>query len=548
MVRLVVFCPMKEKSCPNLILFAILAMFLCTAACQNKHLKELSMTNPTNPTSTTTSPVERLKNVIPKPVSTSPGNGCYLLTPETKIYYPPQSEAAKQIGEYLASLLRPATGFALSVVPTKSEKNFDGIQLYLDPEDSGLGEEGYSISIAPDQVIVKAHQPAGLFWAMQTLRQLLPPNTESKTLQPGPWELPAATIRDFPRYPWRGVMLDVVRHFFSVADVKRYIDLIALYKMNRFHLHLSDDQGWRLMINSWPKLAEYGGSTKVGGGPGGYYSQAEYAEIVAYAQSRYITIIPEIDMPGHTNAALASYPELNCSGQAPDLYTGTEVGFSSLCVGKEITFTFLEDVIREIAAITPGNYIHIGGDEAAATSPDDYKILMERVQKIVQANDKKAIGWEEISQVDLLPSTIAQYWSSGKAVQAVAQGNKVIISPAPKIYLDMKYDQSTPLGLTWAGFVKVSDSYNWDPASLDPNIQEGDILGVEAPLWTETLETIRDIEFMVFPRLLSVAEIGWSPHGVRNWDEYKIRLGAQGSRLDALQVNYYPSTEVTWSK
>jgi hexosaminidase len=318
--------------------------------------------------------------------------------------------------------------------------------------------------------------------------------------------------------------------------------------MNRFHLHLSDDQGWRLVINSWPKLAEYGGSTEVGGGPGGYYSQAEYAEIVAYAQSRYITVIPEIDMPGHTNAALASYPELNCNGQAPDLYTGTEVGFSSLCVGKEITFTFLEDVIRELAAITPGAYIHIGGDEAAATPPDDYKILMERVQKIVQANGKYAIGWEEISQVALLPSTIAQYWSSGKAVQAVAQGNKVIMSPAQKIYLDMKYNPSTPYGLTWAGIIEVSDSYNWDPATQHPGIREQDILGVEAPLWTETLETIQDVEFMVFPRLLSVAEIGWSPQGVRSWDEYKARLGAHGARLNALQVNYYPSSQINWRK
>jgi hexosaminidase len=236
-------------------------------------------------------------------------------------------------------------------------------------------------------------------------------------------------------------------------------------------------------------------------------------------------VIPEIDMPGHTNAALASYPELNANGVAPDLYTGTEVGFSSLCVSKEVTFTFLEDVIREVATLTPGPYMHIGGDEAAATSPADYKTLMERVQSIVHKNGKQAVGWEEISQVKLLPETIAQYWSSGHARRAVELGNKVIMSPASKIYLDMKYTPETPFGLTWAGIVEVSDSYNWDPSSQLPGVSEADILGVEAPLWTETVETFQDIEFMVFPRLPGVAEIGWSPGQGRSWQEYKFRLG-----------------------
>lgn len=505
------------------------------------------MDSQTTPHSSANSPAERFMNLIPKPVSVVPGSGIFRLTPETRINYPPDFEQAKQIGQYLANLLQPSTGFNLQVMPTQGGEKPASILLSL-AGDSGLGDEGYELSIAPNQVIVKAYHPAGLFWAVQTIRQLLPPTVESDTPQTGPWEIPAVVIRDYPRFSWRGVMLDVSRHFFSVADVKRYIDLIAFYKMNRFHMHISDDQGWRLMINSWPKLAEYGGSTEVGGGPGGYYTQADYTDIVGYAQKRFITIIPEIDMPGHTNAALASYPELNCSEKTPALYTGTEVGFSSLCVEKEITFSFLEDVIREIAAITPGAYIHIGGDEAAATPPDDYKILMERVQKIVQANGKQAVGWEEISQVDLLPTTIAQYWSSGKAVQAVEQGNKVIMSPAPKIYLDMKYNPSTPYGLTWAGIIEVSDSYNWDPAAQLPGIQEVDILGVEAPLWTETLETIKDVEYMVFPRLLGVAEIGWSPKEGRGWDEYKIRLGAHAPRMNAMQIHYYPSPQITWDK
>ena len=511
-------------------------------------MRNLPWKTKTTPHPTAISPVKRLINLIPKPVSVAPGSGIFRLTHEAKIEYPLEVEEAKQIAQYLAELLQPSTGFTVPVMPAQGGEKPETIRLSLDDTDPALGDEGYELTIAPGKIMVKAHQPAGLFWAIQTIRQLLPPTVESKIPQPGPWEIPAAVIRDYPRFAWRGVMLDVSRHFFSVEDVKRYIDLIAFYKMNCFHMHISDDQGWRLMINSWPKLAEYGGSTKVGGGPGGYYTQADYTDIIDYAQERYISIVPEIDMPGHINAALASYPELNCNGKATKLYTGIEVGFSSLCVEKEITFSFLEDVIREIASITPGAYIHIGGDEAAATPPDDYKKLIERVQQIVQSNGKQAVGWEEISQVELLPTTIAQYWSSGKAVQAVEQGNKVIMSPAPKIYLDMKYDPSTPKGMTWASIIEVSDSYNWDPADQLPGISEIDILGVEAPLWTETLETIQEVEFMVFPRLLSVAEIGWSPKEGRGWDEYKVRLGAHAPRMDALQINYFPSAQVIWSK
>jgi len=490
---------------------------------------------------------DSLQTLIPMPVSIEPGKGSFMLNESTKIFIRPEKQELAFISDYLANKLRQATGFPLVVMLDNGSDHTGHIVISL-KDDPGLGEEGYNLEINTGGINIIARNSAGLFWGVQTLRQLLPPRIESAIVQSGPWQIPTGTIRDYPRFPWRGVMLDVSRHFFPVEDVKRYIDLLSYYKMNRFHLHLSDDQGWRLMIDSWPKLAKYGGSTEVGGGKGGYYSKAQYAEIVAYAQNRYITIIPEIDMPGHTNAALASYPELNCSGSAPNLYTGTEVGFSSLCVSREVTFSFLEDVIREIAEITTGPYIHIGGDEAAATSPADYRTLIERIQSIVHKNGKQAVGWEEISQVNLLPNTIAQYWSSGHARKAVEQGNKVIMSPASKIYLDMKYTPATLYGLTWAGVVEVSDSYNWDPSTQLPGVSEADILGVEAPLWTETIETIQDIEFMVFPRLPGVAEIGWSPAQVRVWDEYKVRLGAHGPRLKAMKVNFYPSPEVPWEE
>jgi len=251
-------------------------------------------------------------------------------------------------------------------------------------------------------------------------------------------------------------------------------------------------------------------------------------------------------MPGHTNAALASYPELNCNGVTPELYTGTEVGFSSLCIGQENTYTFVEAVIRELAAITPGAYIHVGGDEAQATTAADYVSFINRVQTIVQAQGKQMIGWEEIAQAEVLSTSIAQHWYSDLAQTAVKKGMKVIMSPAPKAYLDMKYVASTPLGLKWAGYIEVQTGYAWDPATEVSGVAESNVLGVEAPLWSETIQNIKDIEYLAFPRLPGYAEIGWSPATGRNWDEYRVRLGAHGPRLTALDVYFYKSPLVDW--
>jgi hexosaminidase len=487
-----------------------------------------------------------LGNVIPMPASVTATGDTFTLTEAADILVEPATAELMAIGGYLADKLRPSTGYGLRVLPAAGIRTRGNLYLTMQGGDPALGEEGYRLAIAPDLAILVAYQPAGLFRGIQTIRQLLPPSVESSSLQPGPWQMATGTIRDSARFTWRGVMLDVGRHFFGVADVKRLMDLMALYKMNRFHLHLSDDQGWRIMINSWPNLATYGGSTQVGGGGAGYYTQADYADLVAYAQSRYITVVPEIDMPGHTNAALASYPELNCDGVAPPLYTGIEVGFSSLCIGKELTFTFVDDVVRELAALTPGPYFHIGGDEAHSTSPDDYSRFVERVQAIVQAHGKQMVGWGEIAHIKLLPTSIAHHWHSDMARVAAQQGVKVIMSPASRTYLDMQYDASTPLGLHWAGYVSVEDAYNWDPITEAGDLAESDILGIEAPLWSETLQTMDDVEYMVFPRLPGEAEIGWSPAAGRGWDEYRLRLGAHGPRLAALGVHFYPSAQIDW--
>lgn len=450
------------------------------------------------------------------------------------------------IGQYLADRLKPSTGYEMSVLATSGAPASGNIYLTTVDGDPALGEEGYELAITPDMVTLGACQPAGLFRGIQTIRQLLPPQIASSTVQPGPWKIAAGMIRDYPRFVWRGTMLDVARHFFSVEDVKRYIDLLAYYKINRFHMHLSDDQGWRIAIHTWPNLATHGGSTQVGGGRGGYYTQAEYSNIVTYAQRRYIMVVPEIDMPGHTHAALASYAELNCNGVAPALYTGTDVGFSSLDTGREKTWAFVDDVIGEMAALTPGPYLHIGGDEASATSAADYVHFIGRIQAIVNAHGKQMVGWEEIAQGKLLATTVAQHWHSDLARQAVQQGARIIMSPASTAYLDIKYNAATPLGLSWPGYIDVQTAYNWDPATQVVGVSEGDVLGVEAPLWSETLQTLDDIEFMAFPRLIGLAEIGWSPAAGKSWDEYQVCLGAHGPRLTALGVNFYRSALVPW--
>src|SRR5262249_37087095 len=300
----------------------------------------------------------------------------------------------------------------------------------------------YELTIQPDGVTIAAREPAGLFYGVQTLRLLLPPFVEFRGVRPDkarPVAAPSARIVDRPRFAWRGAMLDVARHFFSVDEVKRYLDLMALYKLNRLHLHLADDQGWRVEIDSRPELTRTGGRTQVGGGRGGFYSKAEYASLVAYAAARFITIVPEIDMPGHTNAALASYPELTCTGEAPPLYTGTDVGFSALCIDRDATYRFIDDVVREIAAMTPGPYFHIGGDEVRTLGASAYNAFIERVQRIVASHGKQVIGWDEIAGAQLAPGTIVQHWRPKTSpAAAVARGAKVIVSSANRLYVDMK--------------------------------------------------------------------------------------------------------------
>jgi hexosaminidase len=495
--------------------------------------------------------------LIPAPASlTARPDESYELSPDTAISIAGVNaeqdveQDVEPVAVWLADLLRRSTGLPLPIA-RHSPGDGGGISLALDGP-SRLGAEGYLLDVADSGVRLRAHTPTGLFRGVQTLRQLLPPQVEAAEVQPGPWSIPGVRIDDRPRFGWRGVMLDVARHFFPVETVQRFIDLAAPYKINTLHLHLTDDQGWRIAVDRWPRLASYGGGSEVGGGPGGHYSKADYAQIVRYAAAQHMTVVPEIDVPGHTNAALASYPELNGHGPAPERYTGIEVGFSSLVTGADITYRFLDDVVEEVAALTPGPYVHLGGDEAHSTDPAGYRDFIRRAEQIVRRHGKTMVGWQEVAAARISPATLVQYWQtrhSEAAQAAVRQGAKLILSPATHAYLDIKYDAGTRLGLDWAGLVDARQSYDWDPATLLDGIGPEHVAGVEAALWTETITTAADIEYMTIPRLSGIAEIGWSPPAGgagRSWADYRTRLAAHAARWAAAGVAFHRSADVPW--
>jgi hexosaminidase len=484
------------------------------------------------------------EDLLPLPNRVVSKIGSFKITADTPINILGDTEKLGPLVKFFNESISDATGFELESRVKSGASS--GINFYL--IDGGKEfSEAYTVAVVKDNIVVSSKNEAGLFYGIQTLLQLLPPEIHASTVQDQDWLVGVGEVQDGPEYAYRGAMLDVARHFFGVEDVKKVIDLVSSYKMNRLHLHLADDQGWRIEIKSWPKLTEIGGSTQVGGGEGGFYTQEEYKEIVDYAAERFVTIVPEIDMPGHTNAALASYPELNCNGKSPELYTGIEVGFSTFCTDKEITYKFVDDVIKELVAMTPGEYIHIGGDESHATKKEDYIYFFERVQKIVEKYGKKAIGWDEIATVEMLEGNVVQFWAGEEnAKKGIQQGAKILMSPAKKAYLDMQYDSTSRLGLHWAAYIEADSAYQWNPVEYFKGLKQENILGIESPLWSETLETMEDIEYMLFPRLTAIAEIAWTDQSDRSWESYSRRLAKHSEVWDVKGINYYKSPKVDW--
>ncbi|MFE5709576.1 family 20 glycosylhydrolase [Streptomyces sp. NPDC056501] len=492
-----------------------------------------------------------MSTIVPQPALVEPDTSAsFPISSSTRIYTDAGSTAAGDVGNYLAEIMRPSTDYPLPVMPSTTAPA-GGIALLLSGADPSVGATGYQLDVTASRVTIRAQQPEGLFAGVQTLRQLLPAQIEAKDTRQASWTVPGGHVVDHPRFAYRGAMLDVARHFFTVEQVKRHIDNLALYKINYLHLHLTDDQGWRIAIDGWPNLSTVGGSTSVGDGPGGYYTQADYQQIVAHATARYVTIVPEIDMPGHVHAALASYPELNCDGKPRAPYTGTDVGFSSLCLGRPITQTFVDDVIRQIAALTPGPYISIGGDEAHQTKPSEYATFMNWAQQTVAKYGKAAFGWHQITGASLQPSTMVQYWGDSSThvatASAAANGTGLIMSPAKRAYLDQKYDSRTVIGLSWAAEIDVRSAYDWDPATYLSGAPASSVRGIEAPLWSESITTSQDIDYLTFPRLPAYAELGWSPSSTHDFTRFSRSLAAQGPRWDALGIRYYHSSQIPWS-
>jgi hexosaminidase len=469
----------------------------------------------------------------------------FTLSSTTRIVVHPTDSGVARTAELLAAVLRPSTGFPIDITQSPDGMRAGDIRLRVRTDSVPGVDEGYRLIVSDSSVEIASRTPAGIFRGVQTLRQLLPAGIEAHMKWGnGPWTVPAVAITDAPRFTWRGAMLDVSRHFFTVREVQQYIDILALYKMNVLHLHLSDDQGWRIEIRSRPQLAAVGGATQVAGGPGGFYTQEDFTAIVKYAQERFITVVPEIDMPGHTNAALVAFPELSCSRRRPAPYTGIEVGWSAFCVDNEATYALIDDVVREIAALTPGPWFHIGGDEVEVLTPAQYAAFVERVQDIVTRHGKRLIGWEEVRKARLRTGSLIQQWRGDTL--SLADGVGLIMSPGKRMYLDMKYDDQTELGLKWAGLIDVRTVYDWDPATYNPSVAESRIAGVEAPIWSETVRNITAVEYLAMPRLPAVAEVGWSAQSLRHWEEFRLRLASHSSRWNYLGINFHRSAQIPW--
>jgi hexosaminidase len=440
------------------------------------------------------------------------------------------------------------------------------IELRIDP--AVAAPEGYTLTV-DDRVVIVGADEAGLFYGVQTLLQLLREDEHG-------WGFLRAEIQDAPRFGRRGVMLDVARHFFDVDDVKTFIDSTSALKFNHLHLHLSDDQGWRIHIDSWPKLTELSSSTSVDGHPGGFYTKDDYREIVAHAASRHMIVIPEIDLPGHTHAIGVAYPELVEAPVVSDgliaeserlgqplpvhgkTYLGWGVGHSSVRIHEERTYDFVRDVVRELAELTPGPYIHIGGDESLGTPQSDFDLFAERATAIVVEAGKTPVAWHEMgSAAGIAEGTVGQYWGktvpegshAEEAAHFVARGGALIMSTADVAYLDMKYTAEFPLGLTWAAIIDVRRAYEWEPTAV-LDVPEQAILGIEAPLWSETTRTLSEVEQLVFPRAAAQAEVAWSPQTApeRTWESFRVRLGSLAPLWKAEGVDFHPADEIPWSE
>ena len=510
--------------------------------------------------------------ILPKPAQLTEQTGQYTLPAKPVISVEVADNQARSIVQLLADQLKKSTGYTPNITTSKAK---NGIS-FVRAKGTGLGAEGYTLTVTPANITIAAEQPGGFFYGVQSLLQLMP----SAVFSPGKvgdvrWTVPCCTIRDQPRYAWRGSMLDVGRHFMPVPFLKKYIDLLALHKMNTFHWHLTEDQGWRIEIKKYPKLTQIGSvrkqtmigryaDNKFDGKPyGGFYTQDQVREVVRYAQSRYVTVVPEIEMPGHAMGLLAAYPEL---GSNPDkiVEVATKWGIhEDVLFPREETFQFLENVLTEVMDLFPGRYIHIGGDECPKTQwrqsrfcqelmkkeglKDEHELqsyFIRRIDKFITSKGRRMIGWDEILEGGLSPNATVMSWRGiAGGIAAARQNHDVIMSPSTYCYLDYYQvdpkTQTVPIAI--GGFLPLETVYSFNPSvsdSLNAD-QARHVLGVQANVWTEYMPTSEYIEYMAFPRLIAVAETGWTPQAGRNIEDFKARLNDHKKRLDYLRVNYF---------
>ncbi|MCU0355352.1 MAG: family 20 glycosylhydrolase [Cytophagales bacterium] len=520
-------------------------------------------------------------HLIPAPVGLQPASGGFALTKDVMLVVPRNTEVLKTVA-YFQAKIKPATGFDLKTAETTSGPK---IQFVLNAKpDAAIKTDGYTLDVTPEQITLRANQPAGLFYGVQTLLQLMPAAVESKTLVSSvDWQVPCVKITDYPRFGWRGVMLDVSRHFFPKEYVKEYIDQLARYKFNVFHWHLTDDNGWRIEIKSYPKLTETGAWRVERTGYfgdrkpqqpgekatyGGFYTQEDIKEIVKHAQDRHVTIVPEIDVPGHSMAAIAAYPWLSCT-KDPNTKVNPGTKFSewygngkfkmlldnTLNPSDEKVYEFLDKVFGEVATLFPGQYIHAGGDECyhgywekdpgcqALMKKEKLKnteelqsYFVKRVAKIIEKKGKKMIGWDEIMDGGLAPNAAVMSWRSiEKGVEAAKQKHPAVMTPTKHCYIDyMQGDVATEIRIY--STLRLKTSYEWDP--VPAGVDSTYILGGQGNLWTEQVPTPRHAEYMTWPRGWALAEVYWSPRNKKNWDDFAKRTEQHFSRANLAEVKY----------
>jgi hexosaminidase len=512
--------------------------------------------------------------IVPQPVSLARRGGFFTVTNETSIW---ADDAILSLGRQLADYLKPATGFPL-IVRSGGTPPANSIILRRDTSLAQLGPEGYRLEVSPLKIVISAREPAGLFYGLQTLRQLLPPEIFRQAPVTGTrWTVPAVTVEDYPRFRWRGAHLDVSRHFMPKEFVKKYIDLLALHKMNSFHWHLTDDQGWRLEIRKYPKLTEVGAwrretlvgpyvrdpNKRVFDGKrhGGFYTQDDVREIVSYAKARFVNVVPEIEMPGHSQAAIASYPYLGNTDRQLEVLTVWGIS-DDILNPSERTVAFMQDVLTEVMELFPSEYIHIGGDEATKTQWRKSPQVQEQIRRLGLKNEdemqswfirqmdafltsrgRRMVGWDEILEGGLAPNATVMSWRGTRGgIAAAREGHDVVMAPTSHTYFDYYQSRATrsePLAI--GGFLPLDTVYKFEPvpSTLEPKFAKH-ILGAQSQVWTEYIKDPRQVEYMTFPRLSALAEVVWTPKARKNLVDFKTRLTLHLRRLRALNVNYRP--------